>query len=99
MASFEQNKTNKLWSVRFRIIEYGEEKQKRLSGFKTKKEADKAYMDFMQSYVPNHSFSDPNEMTMHEVYLLYMKDARLRLKPSSIYIIEKDGKSMFSVFF
>ena len=90
MASYEQNKTNKLWSVRFRVIEYGEEKQKRLSGFKTKKDADKAYMDYMQSYVPNHKTFNPQELTMQEVYNLYIQDAKLRLKSGTIYSHGKD---------
>lgn len=90
MASYEQNKTNKLWSVRFRAMEYGVEKQKRLSGYKTKKEAEKAYLDFMQSYVPNKKLDDPQELTMQEVYNLYIKDAELRLKPSTIYITSND---------
>jgi len=52
MASFEQNKSSQLWSVRFRVVEDGITKNKRLSGFKTKREANAAYIDFMNSYVP-----------------------------------------------
>lgn len=48
MPNFEQNTSNKKWSVRFRTIINGETKQKRLSGFKTKKEAQTAYIDFVK---------------------------------------------------
>lgn len=47
MASYIQNKNNRLWSVRFRIIENGKEVNKRLSGFETKKDAIASYNEFM----------------------------------------------------
>lgn len=46
MASFEQNKKNKKWSVRFRDTINGVEKNMRLSGYKTKKEAQAAYIEY-----------------------------------------------------
>ena len=42
----------KSWTVRFRIIDFNGEKQKRLTGFETKKKAETAYMDFMTNYSP-----------------------------------------------
>ena len=43
------------WTVRFRLIQYDGEKQKRLSGFKTKKEANQAYVD----YISTHTYEKP----------------------------------------
>ena len=49
MPSYEQNKSSKLWSVRFREIDdTGESHQKRLSGYKTKKEAQYGYQEVTQ---------------------------------------------------
>lgn len=90
MASFEQDKNTKLWSVRFRVIEHGVEKNKRLRGFATKKDANKAYVDFMSTYTPDNRLNTPGELTMDELYQLYIKDAELRLKPSTIYVLEKE---------
>lgn len=99
MASFEQNKNSKLWSVRFRVIEYGVEKQKRLSGFDTKKAANKAYVDYMASYVPNKKLDDPNELTLNEIFNLYLQDAKLRLKSGTIYSHEKEYKNFIEPTF
>ena len=90
MASFEQDKTTKLWSVRFRVIEGGKEKNKRLRGFATKKDANKAYVDFMSTYKPDDYYDKPKELTMQEVFELYINDAKLRVKPSTLYVTTND---------
>ena len=51
MAYYEQTKTRK-WFVRFRIVEFGNLKQKKLSGFNTKRDAEKAYMEYINK-IPN----------------------------------------------
>ena len=45
MAQYEKH-PNGTWSVRFREVENFELKRKRLSGFKTKKEAENAYLEY-----------------------------------------------------
>ena len=48
MASYEKNKSSGLWSVRFRVtLPDGSTRQPRLSGYKTKKEAQYAYEDYL----------------------------------------------------
>ena len=49
MPSYEKSKASGLWSCRFREVNsLGETHQKRLSGFKTKKEAQYAYEDYIK---------------------------------------------------
>ena len=64
MPSYEKNKKSGLWSVRFREAspENGTTVNKRLSGFKTKKEAQYGYEDYVAeqkrsaSAVPNGTY-------------------------------------------
>jgi len=89
LASYEQSKASKLWSVRFRILEGGDEKNKRLSGFRTKKEAAAGYLEFMKDYELNrkaYTSTSPLERlkfkALVEYYLQYKKS---RVKYSSYY--------------
>ncbi len=86
MASYEQGK-NKLWSVRFRTVEFGEYKQKRLSGFKTKKEAEKGYADFLSTHFSAKK-SDYSKITVNQLYQKYLLYIENRLKVSTIYDIK-----------
>ena len=92
MASFEQDKTSKLWSVRFRVIEGGKEKNKRLRGFATKKDANKAYVDYMASYVPTEKIEhNAGQLTLAEVFDLYLhNDVKFNLKGSTQYVMQHD---------
>lgn len=50
MPSYEKSKASGLWSARFRETdENGISKQKRLSGFKTKKDAQYGYEDYIKN--------------------------------------------------
>lgn len=80
MASFEQNKQSHLWSVRFRIIENGKYKHKRLSGYKTKKEAEQAY----SSYIVEPTGSDISFEKLVDDYITWEKG---RIKPSTRYVV------------
>ena len=82
MASYEQNKNNKLWSVRFREIDLkdGTEKNKRLSGFKTKREAQAAFHDHKKHYDEErallasvHAENPQLEMTFDQLAELYFQ--------------------------
>lgn len=83
MASYEQNE-NREWSVRFRYAEFGKLKQKRLRGFKTKKEAEKAYSDFVTTHIASN-VSDYSQMKFSALYDNYIVYIQSRLKPSTIY--------------
>lgn len=88
MPSFEQSKSSKLWSVRFRVIAEGREAQKRLSGYRTKKEANQAYLEFMASYKPEKLADGGLTFdALVEAYLIYSKG---RTKESTFY--ESEGK-------
>ena len=82
MASYE--KRNNLWSVRFREVVDGREVNKRLSGFKTKKEAMKAYKD----YKPNVDSEETASSNITPIYFndlvqLYIDFSKPRMKESS----------------
>lgn len=89
MASFEQNQSSKLWSVRFRIIENGKETHKRLSGYKTKKEANAAYVDFMSEWKEKQALETANtpnsELTYAQLYNEFKAYYQPRVKASSYY--------------
>ena len=95
MASFQQNKKNKLWSVRFRILQNGVVIQKRLSGFKTKKEANEEHIKFLASYVPSSfKISEKSDFVFSNILKNYfIIDAR-STKPST----HKDKKSIFNLY-
>lgn len=74
------------WSVRFRIIEYDSEKQKRLSGFKTKKEAQTGYIDFINQFKASHREEKENaKLTFEMLFDEYKIFAKNKLKESSYY--------------
>ena len=91
MPSFEQG-ANRKWSVRFRFVEFGKVKQKRLSGYDTKKDADKAYADFIFTH-KQYIKSDYSNITFKELYQKYFEYVSKSLKPSSIYDIEHNFKN------
>jgi integrase len=99
MASFELDKNSKLWSVRFRIINHGKEVNKRLRGFDTKKEAEKAYIEYKSTHVTNKYLDNPNDLTLQEVFNLYIEDAALRVKPSTLYVTQKDYTNFIAPVF
>ncbi len=87
MPSFEQNEKNKKWSVRFRAIEDGVEKNKRLSGFKTKKEANLAYLEFQsennKKIKKEASKNEPQEMLFSVLIDGFLQNQKTRVKESS----------------
>ena len=85
MASYEQN-ANREWSVRFRYVEFGKMKNKRLSCFNTKKDAEKAYIDYIKTH--NQSkVSQNKDITFEQLYNNYFEYIRNKLKVSSVYDI------------
>ena len=90
MASYEQNKSSKLWSVRFRIVDETGEHNKRLSGFRRKADAETAYREFKQTYVkPVEANKKGQEITFGQVYEKYKKYLEIKAKESSRYMIQR----------
>jgi len=84
MPSYEQRQPSKLWSVRFRIMTEDGEKNKRLSGFRTKKEAQKAYEEFITSY-DYHAPVKSDVFLFGDLTDAYLENAKMQLKESSFY--------------
>lgn len=97
MAIFEQRGKNKLWAVRFYVIENGIQIRKRLSGYKTKKEANAAYVKYIKDFEQNQKESkikkeqeentDKDKIIFSTVYEKYLENAKTKLKDSSLYEI------------
>ena len=107
MASYEKRPSG-LWSVRFSIPSAdGSDKLKRLSGFKTKKEAQYAYEDFMASFraEPLPTLDTPPaapdvlDMTFSELVTKYFAYQKPRLKDQSYYDLTQKVKSKLVTFF
>ena len=100
MASYEQNKSSKLWSVRFREKVNGKVKNQRLSGFKTKREAQQAYVEYAgtkkESEIRDNT---PEEMKFEQLVILYMEYHKGRVKESSYYDDEYKINSRILPFF
>ncbi|MBQ8443736.1 MAG: tyrosine-type recombinase/integrase [Clostridia bacterium] len=79
----------KAWSVRFRYTEAnGIEKQKRLTGYKTKKECEVAYLEYTNS-TPHYEKAKQNkEITLQQAFDSYINWAENKLKTSSLYDFE-----------
>ena len=82
----------KSWTVRFRIIDFKGEKHKRLTGFETKKQAESAYIQFINSYTPPKA---PNKSYKFEDILKnYFIYCTTENTESTIY----DKKSIFNLY-
>lgn len=89
MASYIQRKTKSgtVYDVRFRITdENGQEVNKRLCGYHTKKSAERAYIDFMKSYVPPaFTIKKGVAYIYDDLYAQYRVKQKAELAPSSFY--------------
>ncbi|MBQ8738353.1 MAG: site-specific integrase [Clostridia bacterium] len=89
MPNYEQNPKSKKWSVRFRTIIDGIEKQKRLSGFRTKKEAQTGYISFISEQEKIEKLrmmsESPADITFSELITKYLSYMENRVKYSSLY--------------
>ena len=97
MASFEQNKSSKLWSVRFRETINGESKNMRLSGFKTKREAQQAYVEYneqsrREQRIEEAKAKESEQLLFEDVVAKYMEYEKNRVKESSFYDIQSKFK-------
>lgn len=97
MASYEQSKASKLWSVRFRAMIGGKEVNKRLSGFRTKKEAQQGYLAFLADESPE-KLADTG-LTFDGLVEGYLAYLRNNTKESSAYDIESKIRSRILPYF
>lgn len=97
MPSYEQSKSSKLWSVRFREMAGGKEINKRLSGFRTKKDAQQGYLNYLAEQKPQELVEGGLKFEeLVAAYLAYEKD---RTKESSLYDIRKKIEGKILPFF
>lgn len=76
----------KSWSVRFRYIEpSGQEVQKRLTGFQTKKEAQEAHFNFLNEERLKQPITTTDKLKFDILFEEYKNFAKGRLKESSYY--------------
>lgn len=91
MASYECRGKNKLWSVRFKIIEDGNLTIKRLSGFERKKDAEQAYRDFIIKYEESlkeiKASTSIMETPFTDAFAEYLNYKKDKVKESSYYEI------------
>ena len=108
MPSYEQRGKNKQWSVRFREIDLdtGEEKNTRLSGYATKREAQAAYHEYVNNQTKKAAelkrradavkTGDLLFTDLAEYYFQYM---RTRTKESTAYDVYKKYLARIKPFF
>lgn len=90
MASYECRGKSKLWSVRFTTFENGKEITKRLSGFKRKKDAEDAYIKFINDNNNNIVATASNDILnikFIDVYSEYFNYKKGIVKESTAYDI------------
>lgn len=97
MASYQQSPSSKLWSVRFRTMIEGREVNKRLSGFRTKKEAQQGYLAYLASEKPEKlAVGGLTFDALLEAYLAYLRG---NSKESSVYDIESKCRNRILPYF
>lgn len=83
MASYEKRDTT--WSVRFRCIENGSYVQKRLSGFRTKKDAELGYLQFIEN---NKLCVKTGIVNVRDLTNAYLQSKKSSIRESSYICIE-----------
>ena len=81
----ESNQLKKSWSVRFRYAENGKEKQKRLTGFQTKKEAQDGYIKFINEAKLKEPIETSEKIKFERLFEEYKAFTKTRIKESSYY--------------
>ena len=108
VPSYEKNKSSGLWSVRFRENTPGEgTRNKRLSGFKTKREAQYGYEDYInerqkrleEAELNKAVEQSPNDILFGDLVKLYYQYKKSRIKDTSYYDITKKIDSKILPFY
>lgn len=97
MASYSQSKSSKLWSVRFYINVDGREKQKRLSGFARKKDAEQAYLAYLAQETPEKLAE--SGLMFDGLVEAYLAHIRLNTKESTVYSLDSKIRSRILPYF
>ena len=96
MASYQKS-ANGNWTVRFRTYEDNSIIQKRLSGFKTKKEAEAAYMAFAATH--KNDLKPVKELSFEALFYEYVNYQKVLLKETSVYDINIIAKKHILPYF
>lgn len=106
MPSYEKSKASGLWSVRFReTTEDGRISNKRLSGFKTKKDAQYGYEDYVAAQKgaaqnkKEITPPTPADMPFSALVAEYLQFKKSRIKEVSYYDVEKKVSTKIAPFF
>ena len=106
MPSYEKSKTSGLWSVRFREVspQDGKTTNKRLSGFKTKKDAQYGYEDYIKERENARQSATvaaplPDAMLFDELLEHYLQFTKKRVKESSFIDIRGKIKNSLLPYF
>lgn len=104
MPSFEKNKSSGLWSVRFRDTVGGKTKNMRLSGYKTKKDAQYGYEEYVSEQkrlAEEEKNKKPAKvsLTFGELAGKYFDFEKGRIKDSSYYDLTKKVTNKILPFF
>ncbi len=76
---------NKSWTVRFRYTENRKEKNKRLTGYQTKKEAQDGYIKFINEIKLHEPISADEKLSFDKLFEEYKDYTKSRIKESSFY--------------
>ena len=108
MPSYEKNKSSGLWSVRFREVNSdGEPHQKRLSGYKTKKEAQYGYEDYIKQKETSDKIAeekkkekeDPRNIKFDSLLDMYFSFKEQRVKETTLYDLRNKINNKILPFF
>lgn len=111
MASYYKDENNGKWYVRFRETDFktGTKSNRKLSGFKTKKEAQYAYEDHISEYnrareewesaKPNAADVPSQDMIFSELVAKYYIFKKSRIRDASYYDLVKKIDSKIVLFF
>ena len=92
MPSYEQSKDSKLWSVRFRENVDGKSVNKRLSGFRTRYEAELGYKEYINNVYGK-------SLTFDSLVVSYLQYQKGRIKESSLYDISRKTRNHILPYF
>lgn len=100
MASYEQNKSSKLWSVRFREIVDGKTVFRRLSGYKRKKDAEAAYTEYLKNKdLKKFQIKSNEKLLFNDVVWRFLYAKKDNIKYSSYYTLEKKFEKQIIPYF
>lgn len=101
MASYEKHE-NGTWSVRFYCVENFQTTKKRLRGFKTKRDAEQAYLQYkndLEEEKTTKISKSATKLIFNDLYEEYSNFHKQRIKSSSYFDFESKSKRHILPFF